>query len=60
MSKSTGGKGFQRLSLAAIPIVTVLAMVGFWRLAPGVTFVLAVLALLALIVFLWAAGKEPN
>jgi uncharacterized membrane protein YhhN len=60
MSQPAGKSVLRRLSLAAIPITCVVAMIGFWRLAPGPTFIIAVLALVGLIVAMWFAGKEPS
>jgi hypothetical protein len=53
--KQTLGK---RLALAAIPVTCLIALFGFWRLSPGVTFGIALLALAALLAALWLAGKD--
>jgi hypothetical protein len=46
------------LSLLAISVTSLVALFGFWRLAPGVTFIIAALALIGLVAALWAAGKD--
>jgi hypothetical protein len=46
------------LSLLAIPVTCLVALFGFWRLAPGVTFIVAVIALIGLVAALWIAGRE--
>lgn len=44
-------------NIALLP-ATVLCLVAFWKLAPGATFVIAVVALIAMIVSFWVAGKD--
>lgn len=46
------------LSGLAITVTTLVCLFGFWRLSPGVTFAIAAIALVGLIVALWVAGKE--
>jgi len=41
----------------AVTITTLVCLFGFWRLAPGTTFIIAVIALVAMIVSFWVAGK---
>ena len=45
------------LSGLAIIVTALVALFGFWRLSPGVTFVVACLALVGLVTALWLAGK---
>lgn len=45
------------LSGLAIIVTALVALFGFWRLSPGVTFAVACLALLGLVVALWIAGN---
>ena len=44
----------------AITITALVSLFGFWRLSPGLTFVIASIALCALIVFFWLAGKAND
>ena len=53
--KETIGK---RLAHSAIPITCLIGLFGFWRLAPVVTFAIALAAFVALVVALWVAGKD--
>ena len=48
----------RRLAFAILPVAAIVAMIGFWRLAPGPTFVIAALAVVVMLAALWAAGKE--
>ena len=41
----------------AVTITTLVCLFGFWRLAPGTTFVIAALALVGMIVSFWIAGR---
>jgi hypothetical protein len=50
--------GRRWISGLAITITALVCLFGFWRLSPGVTFVIALSALVALIFFFWLAGKE--
>ena len=45
------------LSSLAIVVTTLVALFGFWRISPGVTFVIACIALVGLVIALWVAGK---
>lgn len=45
------------LSGLAIILTTLVGLFAFWRLSPGLTFVVACVALLGLLVALWIAGK---
>lgn len=47
-------------SRIAIPITCLICLFGFWRLSPGVTFIVALVALIGLVAALWIAGKEEN
>lgn len=60
MRKPSEKAGLKRLSMAALPLLTVIAAIGFWRLAPGTTFIIAALAMVILLVALWIAGKDPS
>lgn len=40
-------------------MTALIALFGFWRLSPGATFIVAVVASIALVAALWMAGKEP-
>lgn len=46
------------LSGLAIIVTTLVSLYGFWRISPGVTFFIAVGALVCLVAALWIAGKE--
>jgi len=46
------------VSLLAVPVTGLVALIGFWRLSPGLTFVVAVVALACMLVALWIAGKK--
>jgi hypothetical protein len=59
MGQPSEKSALRRLSLAAIPVAAVVAMIGFWRLAPGPTFIVASIALVGLLVAMWVAGKDP-
>jgi len=48
----------QWLSGLAIILTSLICLFGFWRLSPGVTFIVAATALIALVVLFWIAGKE--
>jgi hypothetical protein len=48
----------QWISGLAITITALVCLFGFWRLSPGVTFVIATSALVALIFFFWLAGRD--
>jgi uncharacterized membrane protein YhhN len=48
------------LSGLVITVTTIVALFGFWRLAPVVTFLVACFALAALVVALWIAGGPTN
>jgi divalent metal cation (Fe/Co/Zn/Cd) transporter len=41
----------------AVTITTLVCLFGFWRLAPGTTFIVAIIALAAMIISFWIAGK---
>ncbi len=44
------------LSGLAITVTTLVALFGFWHLAPGATFIIACLALVGLVIAFWVAG----
>jgi hypothetical protein len=46
------------ISGLAIILTALVALFGFWRLSPGLTFVIACVALIGLIAALWVAGKD--
>lgn len=48
------------LSGLAIILTTLICLLGFWRLSPGITFVIASVAFLGLVAALWLAGKEAD
>jgi hypothetical protein len=48
------------LSGLAITITTLVCLFGFWRLSPGVTFIVACLALAVLSILLWVTRREPS
>jgi len=60
MSPQGRKTALKRISLASIPLTAIVALVGFWRLAPGVTFIIAAIALVALIVAMWSAGGKEH
>lgn len=45
------------LSGLAITLTTIVSLLGFWRLAPGTTFAIAVVALIGVAISFWVAGK---
>ncbi|MBW7950167.1 MAG: hypothetical protein H3C55_12560 [Pseudorhodoplanes sp.] len=47
----------QWISGLAIVLTTLVCLFAFWRLAPEVTFVIALVALVALLFVFWLAGK---
>lgn len=58
----TGARGSRRawLSGLAVTLTTIISYMAFWRLSPGVTFIVGCLALLGLIVAGWVlGGSEP-
>jgi hypothetical protein len=48
------------LSGLAITITTLVGLFGFWRLAPGTTFIIACVALVGLVVSLFLYRSDPN
>jgi hypothetical protein len=46
------------ISGLAIITTTLIGLFGFWRLSPGLTFIIACVALAALVAALWIAGKR--
>jgi hypothetical protein len=50
----------QWISGLAITLTALVCLFAFWRLAPDVTFVIAVIALVALLIFFWLAGKPSR
>jgi len=56
LSSSLGALGF-RASL--LRFTTLIALFGFWRISPGITFIVATLALAGMIIAFWVAGKQP-
>jgi hypothetical protein len=55
LEKTESGRSW--LTGLAVTITTLVCLFGFWRLAPGTTFIVAVVALVAMIVSFWIAGK---
>lgn len=45
------------ISGLAITLTALTALFGFWRLAPGATFIVALIAAIGLVIALWVAGK---
>lgn len=45
------------ISGIAVMVAAVVSLFGFWHLSPGVTFIVAVAALGAMIFFLWLSGR---
>lgn len=48
----------QWISGLAITLTALVCLYAFWRLSPGITFIVAVCALVALITLFWFAGDE--
>jgi len=48
----------QWVSGLAITLTALVCLFAFWRLSPGVTFVIALSALIALIGLFWIAGND--
>lgn len=50
------------LSGLAVIITTIVSYMAFWRLAPGITFIVGCVALVTMLVAAWIAGGEraPN
>jgi hypothetical protein len=48
----------QWISGLAITLTALVCLFAFWRLSPGITFVIAVCALIALIGLFWVAGND--
>lgn len=46
------------LSGLAITVTALLGLFGFWHLAPGATFAVACLAIVALVISFWFAGGD--
>lgn len=46
------------LSGLAVTLTTLVCLFGFWRLSPGITFVVAAVAFVVLVAALWIAGKD--
>ncbi len=44
----------------AITVTALVSLFGFWQLSPGLTFMIASIALCALVVFFWFAGKASS
>ncbi|MBZ9984000.1 hypothetical protein LB521_22965 [Mesorhizobium sp. BR-1-1-8] len=47
----------QWISGLATTLTAIVCLFGFWRLSPGVTFTIALISLVALVIFFWLAGK---
>ena len=50
----------QWLAGLAITLTTIVSYLTFWHLAPGVTFAVGGVALLAMIVAIWVAGGKAT
>jgi hypothetical protein len=50
----------QWLAGLAITICALIGLFGFWRLAPGATFIIACLALVGMVISFWFAGRDAN
>jgi hypothetical protein len=50
----------QWISGLAITLTAIVCLFGFWRLSPGVTFIVAVASLVILVFLFWYAGKKPD
>ena len=48
------------ISGLAITLTTLIALFGFWRLSPGVTLVIATIALVVLGAILWFERDKPE
>lgn len=48
----------QWISGLAVILTALICLFGFWRLSPGITFVVAVCAFVALLVLFWKAGND--
>lgn len=63
MSRKNGPAIFESrrawISGLAITLTTLIALFGFWRISPGITFIVATLALAGMIIAFWVAGKQP-
>ncbi len=40
----------------AVSVTTIICFFGFWRLSPGITLIIACLALIVLVALLWREG----
>lgn len=50
----------QWISGLAITLTALVCLFGFWRLSPGVTFIIAVVSLAVLAFVFWYAGKNKD
>lgn len=48
------------LSGLAVTLTTIIAYLAFWRLAPVVTFIIGVLALIGLVISAWVLGAPEK
>lgn len=48
------------LSVLAIPATAIVALLGFWKLSPGWTFIIALAALIILVILFWIEGKPED
>lgn len=55
-SKSTSIRSW--VSGLAITIATIVGLFAFWRLSPGITYLIAVGAMMVLLISIWVAGKD--
>lgn len=48
----------QWLSGLAITLTTIVGLFAFWRISPGVTWIVALMSLIGLVIAFWVAGKK--
>jgi hypothetical protein len=48
------------LSGLAVTLTSTICLFGFWRISPGTTYIIALIALVGLVFALWVAGKHPD
>ena len=44
----------------AVMLTTIICYMAFWRLSPGITFLIGCVSLVGLVWFLWLAGKSAK
>lgn len=54
--KKIGLRGW--VSGLAITLTALVSLFAFWRLSPGITFVVAVCSTIALVAFIWREGRD--